>query len=291
VPHVVTHPTPPFSIARGQLEVHQVPAWEDNLIWLLVDPVTRQAVAVDGPEATPVLAYCDHHGLTLHGILNTHTHGDHIGINRALEDVGLLHGLRVVGCRARADEVPGITESVDEGDTVTVGQAEALVLRTEGHIDGHISFIFDGAVFCGDTMFGAGCGYLFDGPPSKMLESLQRLSRLPDPTKVCCAHEYTEDNLRFAWMLEPDNEALADRIRRVWALRADGGCSVPSTMAEERATNPFLRGDSPSLQAHLSERCPGTDLSDPVAVFAATRALKDSRVHRKMPSSDLPLQD
>jgi hydroxyacylglutathione hydrolase len=287
--HVVTHPTPPFLIAQRALEVHQVPAWEDNLIWLLVDPVTREATAVDGPEYAPVHEYCQANGLSLQAILNTHTHRDHIGINRALEDEGLLHELRVVGCRTRAEDIPGLTESVDDGDTVVVGSAEALVLRTEGHIDGHLSFVFDGAVFCGDTMFTGGCGYLFDGPPAKMLRSLQRLAQLPDETWVCCGHEYTEDNLRFAWMLEPDNAALAARIREVWALRAEGRCTVPSTIAEERATNPFLRGDSDTLRKRLAEFSPGTDLTDPVAVFAATRALKDSKLHRQRSEHDLPL--
>ena len=210
--HVVTSPRAPFPIAGGALEVHQIPAWEDNLIWLLVDPTTRQATAVDGPEAAPVLDYCQRRGLDLCGILNTHTHRDHIGINQALAADGTLHGMRVVGCRTRADDIPGITESVDEGDTIEVGETDALILRTEGHIDGHLCYVFDGAVFCGDTMFGAGCGYLFDGPPAKMLNSLQRLAQLPDDTRVCCAHEYTEDNLRFAWMLEPDNAALAETL-------------------------------------------------------------------------------
>jgi hydroxyacylglutathione hydrolase len=289
VAHSVTELSAPFSIARGALQVHMVPAWQDNLIWLLVDPITQEAVAVDGPEATPVLAYCESLGLSLVGIINTHTHGDHIGINRALESEGLLHGMRVIGCRTRADEIPGITESVDEGDTIAVGSTDALVLRTEGHIDGHLSYIFDGAVFCGDTLFGGGCGYLFDGPPAKMLDSLLRLAQLPGATKVCCAHEYTQDNLRFAWMIEPDNAALRERIQRVWALRAEGRCSVPDTIAVERATNPFLRGSSPSLLAQLRELCPSAQLNSPVDVFAATRALKDSKRHREIPDGALPL--
>jgi hydroxyacylglutathione hydrolase len=266
-----------------------VPAWQDNLIWLLVDPITQEAVAIDGPEAAPVLAYCESLDLSLVGILNTHTHGDHIGINRALQSEGLLHDMRVIGCRTRADEIPGITESVDEGDTIAVGSTDALVLRTEGHIDGHLSYIFDGAVFCGDTLFGGGCGYLFDGPPAKMLDSLLRLAQLPGATKVCCAHEYTQDNLRFAWMIEPDNAALRERIQRVWALRAEGRCSVPDTIAVERATNPFLRGSSPSLLAQLRELCPSAQLNSPVDVFAATRALKDSKRHREIPDGALPL--
>ncbi len=287
--HAVTQPTPPFPIADGLLEVHQIPAWEDNLIWLLVDPKTRLATAVDGPEAAPVLEYCEAQGLVLDGILNTHTHRDHVGINHDLEDRGLIMDLRVVGCRTRVEDIPGITVSVDEGDVVQVGPTEGLVLRTEGHIDGHLSFVFDGAVFCGDTMFGGGCGRLFDGPPHKMLLSLQRLAQLPDDTLVCCAHEYTEDNLRFASMLEPDNTILAHRIKKVCALRAEGKCSVPSTIAEERATNPFLRTDSPALVHRLRELMPSHDLSDPVAILTATRALKDTAVHREMPATTPPV--
>jgi len=268
--------------------VHQIPSWEDNLIWLLEAPDRGLAAAIDGPEASSVLKYCKAQHLVLDSILNTHHHGDHIGINKALEDQGLLMDMRVVGCRTRAADIPGLTVGVDDGDVISVGEADALVLRTEGHVDGHISFVFDGAVFCGDTMFGGGCGYLFDGPPAKMLESLQRLARLPDETRVCCAHEYTEDNLRFAWMLEPENEALAERIRRVWSMRARGESSVPSTIAEERATNPFLRVESAELQASLAQLMPGTPLDNPVEIFAATRSLKDSRVHRERSDDVLP---
>ncbi len=278
--HVVTDPNPPFLAAQGRLQIHQVPVWQDNLVWLIVDPSTSHAFAVDGPEAGPVLAYCRKNELQLQGILNTHTHPDHIGINRDLARRGLLERMRVVGARKRAADVPGVTELVDDGDVVAIGSVVGKVMLTEGHIDGHISYLFEDVLFCGDTLFAGGCGYLFDGPPSKMHSSLTRLAALPEETKVCCAHEYTEDNLKFAAWIEPENSALQARIERVRAIRAQGKCTVPSSMGMECQTNPFLRGHSPSLQKELQRRLPHLDLHDPVAVFGATRALKDQKLYK-----------
>lgn len=287
--HVVTRPTPPFSLASGRLMVHQIPAWQDNLIWLLVDPETGDAAAIDGPEAEPVLTYCEANGLRLTTIFNTHTHGDHIGINRALERAGRLAELRVVGSAKVASSVPGLTEAVTDGDRVSFGGIEGRVLLTEGHLDGHISYVFEDVLFCGDTLFGAGCGYLFDGPPSAMHESLQRLAQLGDETRVCCAHEYTEDNLRFAWSVEPSNSALRDRIQSTWAIRAQGKSSVPSTIGVERATNPFMRVHSAELRGHLAAELPEQLLDDDAAVFAATRALKDGKAYKTIGDDALPL--
>lgn len=287
--HVVTKPTAPFRSGSGKLEVHQIPAWQDNLIWLVVSTESGAGAAVDGPEAGAVLAYCTEHGIELTAILNTHTHGDHVGINRDLAARGRLPGLRVVGSARAARDVPGITERVDEGDRVELGGVEGRVMLTEGHIDGHVSYVFEDLVFCGDTLFAGGCGYLFDGPPAKMHDSLTRLARLDGTTRVCCAHEYTQDNLRFAWSVEPDNEDLALRIRTAWKIRADGGSTVPSTIDEERRTNPFLRHDSPTLRRHVAEAFPDLDVSDPAAVFAATRRLKDQKAYKQLSDADLPL--
>ena len=287
--HVVSTPTAPFRSADGAIEVHQIPAWQDNLVWLVVCTETREAAAVDGPEAEAVLAYCEAHELRLTTILNTHTHMDHVGINHDLARRGMLEGLVVYGPNRKAADVPGLTHGVDDGDVAKVGAASARVLLTEGHIDGHVSYVFDDVLFCGDTMFGAGCGYLFDGPPEKMHESLERLAALAPETRVCCAHEYTQDNLRFAWSVEPDNAALAERIAAAWKLRAAGGCTVPSTIGLERATNPFLRHHSPSLRTALDAAWPGRELNTPSERFAATRALKDRKDYKSLADDDLPI--
>lgn len=287
--HVVTQPNAPFSAADGRLRVHQVPAAQDNLVWVVECTATGTAAIVDGPSASEVLAYCEAQGLEPTVILNTHTHGDHIGVNVDLRRRGLLDAMRVVGASSTAAAVPGITERVDEGSTVLLGEVEGRVLRTDGHIDGHVSYVFGDVVFCGDTMFAGGCGYLFDGPPSAMFDSLLRLAALDGATRVCCAHEYTEDNLRFAWSVEPDNAALAERIRSVWALRAEGRCTVPSTIEEERATNPFLRPGSATLKARVQAAWPERSLAEHVDVFAATRALKDRGAHKSLTDAELPL--
>lgn len=286
--HVVTKPTPPFRSQDGSLEVHQVPSWKDNLIWVAVCTQTGAAAIVDGPEAGSVLAYCEAHGITPTMILNTHTHPDHVGVNHDLQKRGRLDALTVVGPAGDAAKVPGIDRAVGEGDEVSIGAVRGRVMLTEGHMNGHVSYLFDDVLFCGDTMFGAGCGYLFDGPAAKMHASLERLAKLGDGVRVCCAHEYTEDDLRFAWSVEPDNEALAERIRQVWALRAEGGCTVPSTMGVERATNPFLRHHSQTLRKSVGEAM-GEKLASPLDVFAATRALKDRKDYRERGDDVLPL--
>ena len=162
-------------------------------------------------------------------------------------------------------------------------------MLTEGHINGHISYLFDDVLFCGDTLFTGGCGYLFDGPPSKMLRSLELLGKLPWETRVCCGHEYTQDNLRFAWSVEPDNEALAQRIRDVWSLRTKGQSAVPSTIGMEKTTNPFMRHHSESLQRRVAQAMPDAALDSPVAIFAATRELKNRKEYLAITDSELPL--
>ena len=287
--HVVTRPSEPFLSATGSLMVHQIPSASDNLIWLAVCTQTGIAAAVDGPEARSVLAYCQEHRIRLTTILNTHTHPDHIGINRDLERTHQLSSLRVVGSASRADEIPGITERVREGSRFQLGDASGVVWLTEGHIDGHVSFLVDGVLFCGDTLFGGGCGRLFDGPPEKMHASLQRMAKLPGETAVCCAHEYTEDNLRFAWMIDRDNPVLKQRIRGVWAIRRMGVSTVPSTIAEERETNPFMRVAEPSIQWAVTQHFPEVDARDGAQVLAALRAWKNRGDHKAMPDDVLPV--
>ena len=280
--HVVREPTPPFSSGDGRIEVHQLPSAEDNLIWLIVDSETGEVAAVDGPEAGTVLSYCEAKGLKLSAIINTHTHMDHVGINHDLQARGMLDGLRVFGSKKKAGDIPGLTDPLDDGDQVKLGGAVADVLLTEGHIDGHLSYVFGDVLFCGDTLFGAGCGYLFDGPPRKMHESLSRLMELDPATRVCCAHEYTQDNLRFAFSVEPDNPALRERIVRDWATRARGGCTIPTTIGSERDTNPFVRHASSALVENVRAAWPDRALDAPDAIFAATRALKDRKDYKSI---------
>ncbi len=286
--HVVTDPAAPFVVCDGRLEVHQVPLGHDNLGWVAVCLETGTCAAVDGPEAGPVLELVKRKGWRFETILNTHAHGDHVGINRDLESAGQLADLQVVGCALRDGDIPGLNRPVQDGDTVRIGAVEGTTWLTEGHVDGHLSFVFDGVLFCGDTLFTGGCGRLFHGPPAKMHASLQRLASLDGQTRVCCAHEYTVDNLRFAWSVERSNEDLARRIKRVWQVRSRGGSAVPSTIAEERATNPFMRTDSEALRGHLAHTIGLDPRASDEEVFAATRALKDRGAYREHGDADLP---
>ena len=278
--HCVQKPTPPFQSQCKKLRIHQVPAAQDNLVWL-IEYEQGFVAAVDGPSAKEVLAYCEEHQLKLTTIINTHTHGDHIGINRDLQRRGILHEMRVIGADMRASEIPGISERVKDGDTVCIGQVEGKAFLTEGHINGHISYVFSDLLFCGDTLFTGGCGYLFDGPPSKMHFSLQRLSSLPDHTKVCCAHEYTVDNLQFALSVEPNNPLLQKRYQQTLKICKQGGTVVPSTLKEERETNPFIRTDSQELQNTLKGFYPDLPLHDPIEIFTYCREHKNRKLYRK----------
>lgn len=279
--HVVTHPSPAFRSQSGTFEVHQIPAATDNLVWLLVCRKTQTCAVVDGPDAENALAYAEAHGLTISVLLNTHTHGDHIGINLDLQTRGLLRGMRVIGPLAVKPEVPGITEAVRHGDSVQIGEVTGCVMETAGHLQGHVSYVFEDVVFCGDALFTGGCGRVFTGDYHAMYQGLARLAALDPGTRVCCAHEYTEDNLRFALSVEPENAALQRRAREVRAIRAQGGSAVPSTIAEERATNPMLRWDSADLLSNVRKQNPNADLSSPVSIFTATRKLKDSGAYKR----------
>lgn len=283
--HVITEPIPASKSDSGTLEVHGIPAAQDNIIWAIVSRSRGEAALVDGPDAAPALAFLEREGLTLHAILNTHTHFDHIGLNQALEARGLLEGVEVYGAASRAKEIPGLTHPLNDGDRFELFGVEVEALLTEGHIDGHLTFVLDGLAFTGDTLFGAGCGYLFDGPPAKMHASLERLAALPDTTLVFPAHEYTEDNLRFAFSIEPDNTDLIARMREDFSRRARGECTLPSTILIERKTNPFLRHHSRSLIESVAEAMGVKRDAGSEAIFAATRALKDRKDYRELPDS------
>lgn len=277
--HAVTQIPEPRTIAGGRLRVHLVPAASDNLVWVL-ETSDHEAAVVDGPNAAGALALCEREGLRLTTLWTTHTHGDHIGLHHHLDMEGLLDGLRVVGAADVADQIPGLTDPVADGDEVSFGGARFGVWRTDGHMDGHICFVGEDAAFVGDTLFAGGCGKVFDGPMSAMADSLMRLGAIGGSTELFCAHEYTLDNLAFAWWVEPDNAALRERIVRVRELRGQGRCAVPSRMADEQATNPYLRPGSPTIRARLAELAPGAGLDTTVDIIGALRGLKDTGRHR-----------
>lgn len=253
------------------LEIEQIPVLTDNYIYLLHEPRAGIAAAVDPAEAGPVLKRLEARGLRLDFILNTHHHGDHVGGNLALKQAT---GCRIVGPRADRDRIPGIDMAVGEGDEVRVGEAQARVFDVPGHTRGHIAYWFgeDRALFCGDTLFALGCGRLFEGTPGQMWQSLSKLRALPGETRIYCAHEYTQSNARFALSVEGASPALRRRAAEIDRLRAQGRPTVPSTMAEEIATNPFLRADRESLRQGLG---PAFTKADAISVFAETRHRKD----------------
>jgi hydroxyacylglutathione hydrolase len=257
------------------VDVVPVPQLADNYAYLVVDPASREAAVVDCAEAAAVLDEVSRRGARLTTVLATHHHYDHVGGNQDL--LAAVSGLRIVGSADDAPRIPGITDRVRDGDELAVGALRARVLMIPAHTSGHVAYHFPEAraVFTGDTLFAGGCGRLFEGDAAQMMRSLGLLASLPDDTRVYCGHEYTEKNLRFAAELEPGNRALATKLANVESLRRQGKPTVPSTIGEEKATNPFLRTASPELEASVRRRVPDLAPGDPVALFAAVRALKD----------------
>lgn len=251
-----------------ELRIEPIPAFSDNYLWLLAR--AGRAAVVDPGDAAPVAAALAARGLRLTAILVTHHHGDHVGGVTALA----APGVPVYG--PAGETIPGRTQALAEGDRISVLGEEFAVLDVPGHTRGHIAYYAAGlgALFCGDTLFAAGCGRLFEGTPAQMVESLAKLVALPPTTRVYCAHEYTLANLRFARTVEPDNAALAARSERCAAQRAAGVPTVPSTLAEELATNPFLRCALPAVRAAAESVQAGAAAST-VATFAALRAWKN----------------
>jgi hydroxyacylglutathione hydrolase len=257
------------------MRVVPVPCLQDNYAYLVVCERTKKAAIVDPGEAQPVLAAVAREGVTLDAVWATHHHGDHVGGVPAL--VEAVPGLRVVASSGDRSKVPKVTDVVDDADETAVGDVKARVIHNPGHTLGAISFwIEDGAaVFTGDTLFGAGCGRLFEGTPAQMYTSLSRLTSLPPETRVYFGHEYTEANLRFAAAVEPDSPDIAARTAAVQKARASHEPTTPSTVADERATNPFARCSDPAVRAAARAAEPGVDDSDPAAVLGAIRRWKD----------------
>ena len=253
----------------AKLEVHQFPARSDNYGVLVHDPDTGATASIDAPDADAVLAALEAKGWTLTHILITHHHSDHTAGNRRLK---AATGCIVVGPKVEAGSIPAIDVEVSEGDSVAVGNSNALVIETPGHTRGHISYLFpeDGIVFVGDTLFSVGCGKLLEGDARMMWRSLQKLMALPPETQLYCGHEYTRANTKFALTVEPGNAALQARAVEAEELAKKKEPALPTTIAKELATNPFLRPSSPEIQKRLGME--GRELWE---IFGETRRRKD----------------
>lgn len=252
------------------LEIIILPVLSDNYIYLLHDTVSGETAAVDPALAQPVLMKLQEKGWRLAAILNTHHHFDHVGGNLELK---AQTGCKIIASDYDRNRIPGIDVTVQEGDVVRIGEHKAKIIFTPGHTLGHIQYYFekDKLLFCGDTLFALGCGRLFEGTAEQLWYSLQKLKAMPPDTQVYCTHEYTQNNGRFALTVEPDNMVLQDRMEIVNRLRAQNLPTLPTTIAEELATNPFLREDSASIKHTL-----GMISDAPSDVFAKLRRLKDS---------------
>ena len=251
------------------LGIELVPMRNDNYAFLVHEPEQGVTAAIDSADAAPMLARLQARGLKLDWVLTTHKHADHVGGNLELKRAT---GCRIAGPRAEAAAVPGIDVELGEGDRFALGGEEARVYDTPGHTSGHICYWFAGAkaLFCGDLLFVMGCGRVFEASHAVMWSSLSKLAAMPDDTRVYCGHEYTLANARFALTIEPDNAALVARAAEMERLRAEGRPTVPSTLGEERATNPFLRVREPGIRRHL-----GMEGASDAEVFAEIRTRKD----------------
>ena len=257
---------------RTMIKIDALPAFSDNYIWLLQDPERRHCAVVDPGDAAPVEAWlAAHAGWQLSDILITHHHFDHVG---GIERLKATTGARVLG--PANEKIPGRDLALHDGDQVDVLGQRFSVYAVPGHTLGHIAYVQAEQhwLFCGDTLFAGGCGRLFEGSPEQMHQSLSRLAALPEQTQVFCTHEYTLSNLRFAAAVEPENQQIKQRLEQVGQWREAGQISLPSSIALERATNPFLRSSEPTVSAMIAER-DGPASRSPTQVFAALRAWKD----------------
>jgi hydroxyacylglutathione hydrolase len=253
------------------IEFHEFLCFTDNFGLLAHDPDSGATVALDAPEAGPILAALAKKGWTLTDIWLTHHHLDHIGAVPELK--AHFPGARVVGARKDADRLPPLDLAVVEGDIVRLGRGDARVFETPGHTLGHLAYYFeaDNVVVVGDTLFSLGCGRVMEGTMPMMHNTLMRLANLPGETLVYCGHEYTQANARFALTVDGGNSLLVERAREVDVLRAKGAFTLPTSIALENETNPFLRAANPELQKNL-----GMELADPVAVFTVLRERKNN---------------
>ena len=250
-------------------DVIRISAFKDNYIWLLRKGAS--AAVVDPGDARPVLDVLEQEGLSLSSILITHHHNDHQG---GIADLLAHCPAEVFG--PATESITGLTRPLRGGERIRLGaiDAEFRVIAVPGHTRGHLGYYGSGCLFCGDTLFTWGCGRLFEGTPAQMHDSLMRLTSLPEQTRVYCAHEYTEVNLRFALAVEPGNRQLRQRVNEVAVARAKGWATVPSSIALEKATNPFLRCGEPEVVASAQSRVAGA--IEPVEVFAVLREWRNT---------------
>ena len=251
------------------LEIVPLPAFQDNYIWTLRSG--KLAAVVDPGEARPVQDYLAKERLSLVAILATHHHPDHVG---GIAELVARHKVPVFG--PKGEPIPALTHPVGQGDSAEIPGLDASfsVLDIPGHTRAHVAYYGLGSLFCGDTLFACGCGRVFEGTPAQMLHSLTKLAALPDETKVYCGHEYTLANIKFARAVDPGNALLAAREERAQRLRDAGRPTLPSTLGEERATNPFLRCSEPVV-IDSANKYLGSRIGDPVSVFAAIRDWKN----------------
>jgi len=255
------------------MQIYRLSALSDNYIFVLYDPTHQIAAVVDPAEAAPVFRCLENLGADLVAILNTHHHGDHVGGNPQL--LQRFPNAVVYGGAEDRGRIPGQQVFLQEGDLISFGDRTAEVLFVPGHTRAHVAYYFPptstdetGDLFCGDTLFAGGCGRLFEGTPSQMVQSLSKLRALPDQTRVWCAHEYTLKNLQFALTVDPGNAALQARLEAVKAARQQAQATIPSELGVEKQTNPFLRWDQPALQSSVKAR-------DAIQTFTRLRGMKD----------------
>ena len=252
------------------LQIATIPCLQDNYAFLAHDTATGATGLIDAPEAAPIMDFLEETGWILSDVFLTHHHGDHV---QGLAEILARFPARVTGAAADRHRLPALDMTVQEGDRVEIGAIDGRVIDVSGHTQGHIAFHFPDAkaAFTADSLMALGCGRVFEGTMPQMHESLQKLAALPPDTLIFSGHEYTAANAKFALTIDPENPDLISRVQSVEAATVEGEPTVPSTLAEELATNPFLRADDPAIQAHL-----GMDGADPVDVFVEIRTRKNN---------------
>ena len=256
------------------MKIVTIPCLQDNFAYLLICTKTQQAAVVDPSEAAPVISEIERQGVKLTTILNTHHHWDHVDGNQEL--IAKYPGLIIYGHASDRGRIPGQTEFLKSGDEVRFGEESGTFLHNPGHTTGAVTYVFGKTAFTGDTLFAAGCGRLFEGTPAQMHDSLNvQIGGLADDTELYFGHEYTEANLRFALSVESGNAEIQQKLEAVNALRSAGKFSTPTTLAEERLTNPFMRCTSAEIHACVKSKEPQHNLVDE-EVFRTLRELKNN---------------